>query len=175
MKKILVIGSGGAGKTTFATRLGELLKLNVIHLDRLYWQPGWVEPPKEEWAATVESLISRDAWIIDGNYSGTLEQRLAACDAVVFLDLPPLTCLWRVFKRLVQYHNTTRPEMAAGCREHFNLKFLLWVWNYRRRTRPKIVSLLKRCVSDVQVIWLQSAAEVEQYWRRQEPAAQGKS
>lgn len=104
-----------------------------------------------------------DAWIMDGNYSGTLEQRLAACDAVVFLDLPPLTCVWRVFKRLVQYRNTTRPAMAEGCREHFNLQFILWVWNYRRRTRPKIVRLLRQCEGNVKVIWLRSAAAVEQY------------
>lgn len=167
MKKILVIGSGGAGKSTFAKRLGEMLKINVIHLDRLYWQPGWVEPPKAEWAANVEQLISRDEWIMDGNYSGTLEQRLAACDTAVFLDLPSRICVWRVLKRLVQYHNATRPDMAEGCHEHFNLQFLLWVWSYRRRTRPKIIRLLKQHEESVQVIWLQSSAAVAQYWHAQ--------
>ena len=165
MKRILVIGSGGAGKSTFAKRLGELLKINVIHLDALYWKPGWIEPPKAEWAATVEEIIKCDAWIMDGNYSGTLERRLAACDAVVFLDLPSRTCVWRVFKRLVQYHNATRPDMAEGCHEHFNLQFLLWVWNYRRRTRPKIVHLLKQCERNVQMIWLRSTAAVDEYLR----------
>jgi adenylate kinase family enzyme len=171
MKKILVIGSGGAGKTTFATQLGETLGINVIHLDALYWQPGWVEPPKEEWAATVDALISRDAWIIDGNYSGTLERRLAACDTVVFLDLPTLTCVWRVCKRVLHYGNTTRPDMAAGCPEHFSLQFLLWVWNYRRRTRPRIIRLLRQYGNQVKVIWLQSAAEVAEYARAQNVAA----
>jgi adenylate kinase family enzyme len=52
---------------------------------------------------------------------------LAACDTVIFLDLPPLLCVWRVLKRLAQYRSRTRPDMAAGCYEHFNLKFLLWV------------------------------------------------
>ncbi len=166
MKKILVIGSGGAGKSTFAKRLGELLGINVIHLDALYWQPGWVEPPKEEWAAIVETLLSGDAWIMDGNYSGTLEQRLAACDAVVFLDLPPLVCVWRVCKRLLRHRNTTRPDMAAGCPERFSLQFLLWIWSYRRRTRPKIARLLQQCEGEVR--WLSSAAAVEQYLRAQE-------
>ncbi len=175
MKKILVIGSGGAGKSTFAKRLGEVLGINVIHLDRLYWQPGWIEPPKPEWAATVEEICNRDAWIMDGNYSGTLERRLAACDTVIFLDLPPRTCVWRVLKRLVRYRNTTRLDMAEGCHEHFNLQFLLWVWNYRRRTRPKIVNRLKRCEGKVKVIWLQSAAEINQYLRRQETATHGTS
>ena len=163
MKKILVIGSGGAGKSTFAKQLGERLKLNVIHLDALYWKPGWIEPPKDEWAATIDELLTREAWIMDGNYSSTMERRLAACDAVVFLDLPPHVCLWRVLMRLRQYHSLTRPDMAAGCYEQFNWQFLLWVWNYRRRSRPKIVQLLKRFENHVQVIWLRSPAEVTQY------------
>lgn len=166
MKKILVIGSGGAGKSTFAQRLGEILGINVIHLDALYWQPGWVEPAKAEWAVTVDALISRESWIMDGNYSGTVERRLAACDTVVLLDLPTLTCVWRVLKRLRRYRNTTRPDMGAGCPEQFNLKFLLWVWNYRQRTRPKIAGLLKGCESDVRVIWLRSQVEIDGFLRQ---------
>lgn len=172
MKKILVIGSGGAGKSTFAKRLGEILKINVIHMDQQYWLPGWVEPPKPAWAARVDALCNRAAWIMDGNYSGTLERRLVACDAVVFLDLPPLICLWRVFKRLVKYHNTTRPDMGEGCRERFSFQFLLWVWSYRRRTRPKIVQLLKQHEGKIQIIWLRSSEEVEKYLRTPETMAQ---
>lgn len=165
MKKILVIGSGGTGKSTFAKRLGECLNINVIHLDKLYWKPGWVEPAKAEWAATVEEICRREEWILDGNYSGTLERRLAACDAVVFLDLPARVCLWRILKRVLQYRNTTRPDMAEGCHERFSWQFLLWVWNYRRRTRPKILKMLRRCEGKVQAIHLQSATEVERYLR----------
>lgn len=169
MKKILVIGSGGSGKSTFATRLGELLGIKVIHLDQLHWLPGWVEPSKADWAATVETLINGDAWVMDGNYSGTLERRLAACDTVVFLDLPTLVCLWRVLKRLARYRNKSRPDMAEGCREHFDLKFLLWVWSYRRRTRPKIVKLLNQ-YEGKNVVWLRSSAEVNRYLQTQEAA-----
>lgn len=175
MKKILVIGSGGAGKSTFAKRLGELLNINVIHLDKLYWQPGWVEPPKEKWAALVEEICRYDEWIMDGNYSGTLERRLAACDVVVFLDLPPHICVWRVFKRVMQYRNMTRPDMAEGCHERFSLQFLLWVWNYRRRTRPKIAKMLKQREGEIKVIWLNSAAEIDQFLHAQENATNGTS
>ncbi len=63
MKKILVIGSGGAGKSTFAKRLGRNLKLEVIHLDSLYWSPGWVEMPRDKWRAIVEGLVKGDSWI----------------------------------------------------------------------------------------------------------------
>ncbi|MGH9842177.1 MAG: hypothetical protein ACREEM_25785 [Blastocatellia bacterium] len=113
MRKVLVIGSGGAGKSTFAKCLGERLHIEVIHLDMLYWNPGWIETPKAEWLRAVEELVKRDAWIMDGNYSGTLDLRLKACDTVIFLDLPRLTCLWRVLKRVVQYRGRRRPDMIA--------------------------------------------------------------
>ncbi len=87
LKRILVIGSGGSGKTTFARRLAERTKLPLIHLDALYWRPGWDPTPDEEWRAKVAELVNTPAWIMDGNYGGTLNIRLAACDAVVFLDI----------------------------------------------------------------------------------------
>src|SRR5829696_6662179 len=99
MRKVLVIGSGGAGKSTVARRLGARLQIDVIHLDSLYWQPGWVETSKDEWKTIVAEILKRDSWILDGNYSGTLAMRYEACDTVIFLDMPPIVCLWRVIKR----------------------------------------------------------------------------
>ncbi len=83
MRRVLVIGSGGAGKSTFARRLGDILQIDVIHLDTFYWRPGWVETPKPEWREIVLGLVQRESWIMDGNFSGTLEQRLEACDTVI--------------------------------------------------------------------------------------------
>lgn len=163
MKRVLVIGSGGAGKSTFARRLGARLGLPVIHLDRAYWQPGWVEPPKDEWLRTVEGLCAGDSWVMDGNYSGTLDVRLAACDTVLFLDLPRVVCVWRVLKRAVKYRHGTRPDMAPGCRENVNPEFLLWIWNYPRRSRPKVLSRLAAHARDKRVVTLRSSAEVERF------------
>ena len=142
MRKVLVIGSGGSGKSTFAKRMGQLLNIKVIHLDTHYWNPGWVETPKADWLKTVEELVKRDSWIIDGNYSGTLDLRLKACDTVIFLDRSRLTCLWRVLKRLFLYRNKARPDMTAGCPERFNLGFIHWIWDYPGRTRPKVLRML---------------------------------
>src|SRR4028119_1383871 len=114
MKKVLVIGSGGAGKSTFARRLGEILRREVIHLDALYWHAGWIETPKPEWAERVAELVKRDEWIMDGNYSGTFDIRIKACDTLIFLDMPRLVCLRRVVKRWLDYRHRTRPDMAAG-------------------------------------------------------------
>ena len=163
MKKVLVIGSGGAGKSTFARHLGTLLNIDVIHLDALYWHPGWVETPRAEWRKVIEGLVRRDAWIIDGNYSNTLDLRLEACDTVIFLDIARLICLWRVLARAILYRGRTRPDMAEGCRERLDLGFIRWVWSYKRRTRPQIIEILRQSAQCKQVIWLRSRAEVKRF------------
>jgi adenylate kinase family enzyme len=163
MRKVLVIGSGGAGKSTFARRLGARLKTEVIHLDSLYWNPGWVETPKAEWRKTVEDLLKRESWIMDGNYSGTLDLRLGACDTVVFLDISRAIGLWRVGKRLLLHWHRTRPDMAAECREKFDLEFIRWVWNYPQTARPKVLERLREHSRDKKIICLRSQAEVEQF------------
>jgi adenylate kinase family enzyme len=165
MKKVLVIGPGGAGKSTFAQQLGRLLKIEVLHLDRFYWHSGWVETPKSEWSKKVEQLLSRDAWIMDGNYSGTLEQRVQASDTIIFLDLPPMLCLWRVMKRAAKYRNMNRPDMSEGCNERLTLEFILWIWNYRRRSRPKVLKLLESGAGK-RIVRLRSPAEVTQFLAR---------
>src|SRR5215213_7583113 len=156
MRRVLVIGSGGSGKSTVAAQLGELLNLEVSHLDQFYWSAGWVEPQREEWIKTVSDLIERDSWIIDGNYSGTLELRLQRCDTIVFLDLPRVLCLWRIVKRFLIYRDGTRPDMADGCRENLNLEFVKWVWNYRRRSRPRVIKRLQEHAQGKQIFWLRS-------------------
>jgi adenylate kinase family enzyme len=163
MRKVLVIGPGGSGKSTLANQLGELLNIEVIHLDKFYWHPGWVEMPKGEWLKTVAELCSRDAWIIDGNYSGTLEIRFKSCDTVIFLDLPCTLCLWRVLKRVLRYRNQSRPDMAEGCRERLTLEFIQWIWNYSSRTRPKVVRMIASHSVEKEIVWLRSPSEVERF------------
>jgi adenylate kinase family enzyme len=166
MRKILVIGSGGAGKSTFSRRLGKILNLEVIHLDALYWKPGWVETPKPEWRRTVEELVGRDSWIMDGNYSGTFDIRFEACDTVIFLDVPRLVCLWRVLKRRVSYRNGGRPDMARGCDEELNPEFVRWVWDYPARSRPKVMKLLAESSPNKTVFRLRNRADVDNFFQR---------
>lgn len=162
-----MIGSGGAGKSTFATRLGVLLKLEVIHLDSLYWSPGWVEMPKEEWRTTVEDLIKKDSWIMDGNYGGTLDTRLAACDTVIFLDISRLICVWRVLKRRALYRRESRPDMAEGCPEKVNMEFIKWIWDYPRKRKPAILEKLKSYSHSKTIIVLKSQTEIENFLTNQ--------
>ena len=93
MQRVAIVGSGGAGKTTFANRLGETLGLPVTHLDEHYWQPGWTATPGEQWRDRQRRLIADDRWIIDGNYGSTLDLRLARADTVIILAYSRWRCL----------------------------------------------------------------------------------
>jgi adenylate kinase family enzyme len=163
MKRVLVIGSGGSGKSTFARRLGELLNIEVKHLDSFYWRPGWQETPKEEWLNTVRELTSEDSWIMDGNFGGTLEFRIQQCDTIVFLDLPRLLCLWRIAKRRLLYRGRSRPDMTEGCPEKLDWEFVDWVWNYPRRSRPKVLKLLQEHSGTRRIVWLRSRTGVKRF------------
>lgn len=164
MKKVLVIGSSGAGKSTFARRLGEKTGLKVIHLDRIFWKPNWVETAdKDEWKATVEKLLAGEEWIMDGNYSGTLALRLEKCDTAIFLDFPRALCVYRILKRFVLYRKGGRPDMAEGCDEKFDWEFIKWTWNYPSRSKPKVEALLKRCATEKRIIRLKSNGDIENF------------
>jgi adenylate kinase family enzyme len=163
MRRVLVIGSGGAGKSTFATRLSARTGLPVIHLDALFWKAGWTPTPPSEWAGVVVGLLARPSWIMDGNYGGTLDARLAACDTVVFLDLPRRVCLWRVMKRWWRQRGRVRPDMAAGCEEQLSLEFLRWIWGYPANQRPTTLRKLGALDGGQRVVVLRSPAAVEAY------------
>ncbi|MFS0638746.1 DNA topology modulation protein [Mesobacillus foraminis] len=163
MKKIVLIGSGGSGKSTLARQLGEKLKIDVLHLDSLFWKPGWVETPREEWIDTQQYLVKREAWIMDGNYGRTMDIRLNAADTIIFLDMPRTICAYRAFKRMLQYRNKTRPDMAEGCEERFNYEFFKWIWEYPKTKRPKILERLEELSKEKEVIILKAPKEVENF------------
>jgi adenylate kinase family enzyme len=164
MKRVLVIGSSGSGKSTFSRRLGETTGLQVIHLDVLHWKPNWTEPSKDEWEKTVENALKGDEWIIDGNYSGTMEMRIRASDTVIFLDFPRVLCVYRVLKRVVLYRKGNRPDVAEGCDEKFDWTFVKWVWNFPTRTKPKVEAWLKAVEGEKTIIRLKSKSEVEDFF-----------
>jgi adenylate kinase family enzyme len=164
MKRILIIGSSGAGKSTFARRLHKTSNIKLVHLDQLFWKPNWVESSKDEWRKTVEQIVKGDEWIMDGNYSATLEPRIEACDTIIFLDLPPAVCVYRILKRVAFYKKGSRPDMAEGCDERFDFSFLRWVWDYPNRTKPKVEALLEKHRSGKTVFHLKSNKEVESFF-----------
>jgi adenylate kinase family enzyme len=149
VQRVMVIGSPGAGKSTFARAIAERLGLPLIHLDAEYWQAGWVEPPAGQWRARVAELVAGEQWMIDGNYGGSMDLRLTRADTVVWLDYPTRVCLTRALRRIWRYRGQTRPDMAEGCPESFNWGFLHYIATFRRAKRPGIVRGLARFAGEV--------------------------
>ena len=138
MRRIALIGCPGAGKTTLAQALGDQLDLPVIHLDRHFWKPGWVETPREPWQKHQKKLLSGDRWIVDGGYHATLDIRLPRADTVLCFDFPRWRSYWGVARRWMQHHGQTRPDLGEGCPERLDPEFLRYIWNFPRDIRPKV-------------------------------------
>lgn len=166
-KRFSIVGCGGSGKSTLAIRLGSALGLPVVHLDAHYWNPGWVPTPKDEWEILVEGLLSCESWIMDGNYGSTMDSRLVASDAVIFMDFPRRVCLWRVVKRRFQSIGVSRPDMAPGCPERLLdggfLGFLKWIWDYPTVNRPHLLERLRELPASTIIITLRNPDQVRDF------------
>src|SRR5687767_2294380 len=164
MRRILVIGSSGTGKSTLARQMGPKLGLPVIHLDQEYWQPGWVATEPAAWQARVERLVAREAWVMDGNYSGTFAIRVPRADAIVWLDLPRRIYFPRAVWRIVESYGRVRPDLAPGCPEKIDLEFLFkWVWTYPTRSRPRALSLVESLRGRIPVVVLRTPRQVRAF------------
>ena len=142
MERVLIIGCGGSGKSTLARQLGEKTGLPVVHLDKLFWHPGWVESPPEEIGEKIQQVLEEPCWIMDGNFNRTLPKRLEYCDTVIYLDFSRWACLMGVMKRILTTYGTVRPDMGEGCPERFDPDFLKWVWNFNKSKREKYHAML---------------------------------
>lgn len=120
MKRVLVVGCSGAGKSVFARQLGEILNLPVIHLDRLQWLAGWIPRDKEEFRRLQLDAMEGSSWIVDGNYGATLDLRVPKEDTIFWLDYPGALCLYRAIKRYATYKHKVREDMGAGCSERLD-------------------------------------------------------
>lgn len=139
MKRIMVTGvSSGAGKSTFARALGEILDIDVYHLDALFWKPGWVQASLQEFSEAQKSIVDEPEWIMEGNYSNTYKIRAEYADTVIYLELPLRVCLYRVFRRWLKNRGRTRPDLGEGCPDKLDWDFLKFICTtYYPRKRNK--------------------------------------
>lgn len=166
MKRIIILGNAGSGKSTFARQLGQALDLPVTHLDRLYWGAGWTKPDAEIFRAKVLACTTGSGWISEGNYEKrTFDLRVPRADTVIWLDTPRIRCLYRVIRRSVL--NQPRPDLPDNCTERLDrefLAFLHYVWTYDRQHRPRIEARLAQCkASHLTLLRLSSDQEVRSF------------
>jgi adenylate kinase family enzyme len=163
LRRIMVMGPSGSGKSTLARALGERLGLPVVHLDRLYWGPGWAQRPDDDFRTAVRKAAEGERWIIEGNYRDTIEPRLARADALIFLDVTRRVYMPRVILRQIRTYGQTRPDMGDDCPERFDLRFLKWVWDHDSKRRPEMVKQMADIEHErhVPVVWLRNPRQAQ--------------
>jgi adenylate kinase family enzyme len=172
MQRVVIIGNSGGGKSTLARRLGARLTLPVVHLDRLYYQPGWRPGDPEVFRARVAEALSGDRWIVDGNFLSVAgELFLPRADAILWLRQPRWLCLARAARRCIDLPNRGRAELPAGCRDSLDPDMLGFIWSFDRVTRPGIEAQLARFAVDKAVTALDGDRGVRDFLAALPPAS----
>jgi adenylate kinase family enzyme len=151
VRRVAVLGCGGAGKTTLARTLADRLRLPVVHGDL----------HRAEWERFQPVVLARDAWVIDAMRLGSLDERLAVADTAVFIDRGALACLLGVFRRRLRYRGGMHAD--HGVADFINWEFVRWIVSFRRRYRPRVLALLARHEASTRVVVLRSRREIDAF------------
>lgn len=158
--RIWVTGSSGTGKSTLARKLAIKLDLPLVHLDQIYFDPGWAEPPDGRFEDRVNRSIQEPNWIIDGGFTSRLGDLVPShATHVIYFDIPRWQCMWGVTQRIITQYGQVRPDSAPGCPERIDIDFLKWVWNYKRDVNPRIEELIAQTTPDQTIFTLHKRKE----------------
>lgn len=166
MKRVMIIGGAGSGKSTLARQLGDLTGLPVIHIDKMYWLPNWVEREREEVHRLAREAAQGDSWIFEGNNSATIWDRVNRADTLIFLDFATSRRLWRVLWRITRSYGQVRPDMQEDCPEQFDWEFLKFVVAYGKDGRLRTQDFLKKLPDTMNVFHLKTTTEVRNFLRQ---------
>ena len=167
MKRIAVVGPVGAGKSSLAAQLGRVLGIRVLHLDTLFWKPGWVPTPLAEWEEVQRRELAAPTWIADAQYDDILPEWVEEADTVVFLDVSPLVCLWRVGRRRLGRGGSgatpvgTEPGAIHGALR----KFVRNQWLYRTKVRRELLAELARDRPGRRVVVVRRSGDADEFLR----------
>lgn len=159
MKKIIVIGCPGSGKSTFARTLHKKTGIPLYHLDMMYWNADKTTVDRSVFLERLSEVLCKDSWIVDGNYLSSMDMRMAASDTVIFLDYGRELCISGVKQR----RGKPRDDMPWVENED-DAEFLEFIENFRERQGPKIAELLDR-YSDKNIIIFKNRDEEREFLR----------
>jgi len=156
MKKIIVIGCPGSGKSTFSKVLHDITDIPLYHLDMLYWNANKTTVDKVVFLERLSNVLHKSEWIIDGNYASTMELRLRACDTVIFLDYPLDVCLAGIRER----RGIPRADMPWTEVDEVDVEFIEFIKNYDSQSKPKVLELLNKYPNkDIYIFKSRSSAD----------------
>ena len=165
MKKVLIIGCPGSGKTTLAKALSEKTGLPLIHLDKIQWTGDWECIRGEDFDRILIEKMQAPEWIIDGNYNRTIPMRLKECDTVIYLDYPTRVSFCGALKRVISNYGKVRDDMGGNCRERFDPTFLWFIMTFNMKNRRRYHKLLDSA-EDKNIIILRSRKEADKFMQK---------
>lgn len=168
MLKVIIIGSPGAGKSTFARKLSDKTGLPLYYLDMLWHRPDQTNISREAFDARLGQIIQTDTWIIDGNYQRTLEIRLKECDTVFLMDFPLEICLAGAKSRIGK-----KREDLPWIESEFDEEFRQWIIDFPRTQLPEIYEMLKKYQEKTNIVIFKSREEADDYLRTIYPKRNG--
>lgn len=161
MNKIIVIGCSGSGKSTFARKLSALLNLPLYYLDMIWHKPDKTTITQKEFDIKLNNILKEDSWIIDGNYQRTLEMRLKKCDSVFLFDISTELCLEGAKSRIGK-QRVDLPWLETD----FDDDFKQWIYDYKTKSLPITMDLLKQYQDGKQIIIFKSREESEEFLKK---------
>ncbi len=158
MKRAVVIGCSDSGKSVFSRKLRDATGLSLYYLDMIWHKPDGTNISREEFDKQLDSIISRDSWIIDGNYQRTLETRIKACDTVFLFDLPTEICIEGALSRIGK-----KREDMPWFENELDPEFRQWIESFRANQLPEVYRLLEKYKNNREIVVFRTREQADEF------------